>query len=97
MHYKSRYPPLLPTPAVNIHDYVFNAAPQQDPADKVQFIEPLAGRRWYKNEVRERIFDCATALVAPEEEGGLGFAPEGEMVAVMSTNCVVSGYRILHA
>ena len=90
MHYKSRYPPPPPTPIINIHDLVFNSPAQQEPADKLQFVEPLAGKKWSRNEFRERVHDCATALVAPVADGGLGFAHEGEMVAVMSTNCVVS-------
>ena len=90
MHYKSRYPPPPPTPIINIHDLVFTSPAQPEPADKLQFVEPLAGRKWSRNEFRERVHDCATALVAPVADGGLGFAHEGEMVAVMSTNCVVS-------
>ena len=74
-------PPQEATDIFSISDQVL--------ADRLQFIEPLAGRKWYRDEVRERIHDCTTALVTPHADGGLGLAPEGEMVAVMSTNCVV--------
>ena len=89
MYYKSPYPDPPSLPDTNIHDFVFSGPGQTEPEDRLQFIEPLAGRKWYRDEVRERIHDCTTALVTPHADGGLGLAPEGEMVAVMSTNCVV--------
>ena len=87
MHYTSLYPALPPVKDVNVHDFVFSSPALQEPEDKVLLIDPLAGKKWSKNEFRERVYDCATAF---EADGGLGFAPEGEMVAIMSTNCLVS-------
>ena len=90
MHYKSPYPPLPPIPEKNVHDFIFSSPALTDPADKLLLIDPLVGKGWRKNEFKERVFDCATALVTSVAEGGLGFAPEGEMVGIMSTNCLVS-------
>ncbi|KAH9933123.1 acetyl-CoA synthetase-like protein [Epithele typhae] len=87
MHYTSLYSPPPPTPVVNLHDFVFDSPAYNEP-DKVIFIEPLAGRQWYRDEVRQRINEGATALVTPEADGGFGLSPDGELVAVMSTNCV---------
>ncbi|KAI0766417.1 acetyl-CoA synthetase-like protein [Trametes elegans] len=88
MHYKSLYPPLPPLKVQNVHDYIFSSRELQEPEDKVILIDPLSGKTWSKNEFRERVYDAATALLTPVAEGGLGFAPEGEMVALMSTNCM---------
>ncbi|KAI0335845.1 acetyl-CoA synthetase-like protein [Cubamyces sp. BRFM 1775] len=88
MHYKSLYPALPPVKDVNVHDFVFSSPALQEPEDKVLLIDPLAGKKWSKNEFRDRVYDCATALRTPVADGGLGFAPEGEMVAIMSTNCL---------
>ncbi|TFK91928.1 acetyl-CoA synthetase-like protein [Polyporus arcularius HHB13444] len=88
MHYKSPYPPLPPVPDCNVHDFLFSSPALTDPEDKLILIDPLNGKNWHKNEFKERVFDCATALVTAESEGGLGFSPEGEMVGIMSTNCL---------
>ncbi|KAI0766413.1 acetyl-CoA synthetase-like protein [Trametes elegans] len=88
MHYKSLYPPLPPIKEQNVHDFVFSSPALQDPEDKVLLIDPLTGKKWKKNEFRERVYDATTALLTPVVEGGLGFAPEGEIVAIMSTNCL---------
>lgn len=90
MHYKSPYPPLPPVPDCNVHDFLFSSPALTDPQDKLILIDPLNGKNWHKNEFKERVFDCATALVTAESEGGLGFSPEGEMIGIMSTNCLVS-------
>nr|VWO94822.1 Acyl-CoA ligase AFT1-1 (EC (AF-toxin biosynthesis protein 1-1) [Ganoderma boninense] len=90
MHYKSPLPPLPPIPETNVHDFMFSSPGLTDPADKVLLIEPLSGRRWHRDEFKERVYDAATALLTPVSEGGLGFAPQGEMIAIMSTNSVVS-------
>ncbi|KAI0754925.1 acetyl-CoA synthetase-like protein [Daedaleopsis nitida] len=73
---------------MNLHDFIFSSPALTDPEDKVLIIDPLAGRSWRKNEFKERVFDCGTALVSPVAEGGLGIAAEGEMVAIMSPNCL---------
>ncbi|KAI9058427.1 acetyl-CoA synthetase-like protein [Trametes sanguinea] len=88
MHYKSLFPPLPLVPDQNAHDFIFNSPALQEPEDKVLLIDPFGGRSWKKNEFKERVYDCATAFLAPESEGGFGFAPEGEMVAIMSPNCL---------
>lgn len=90
MHYKSLYPPLPRIPGCNVHDFIFASDALKSSEDKVLFIDPLAAKSWRKHEFKERVYDCATALVTPVSEGGLGFAPEGEMVGIMSTNCLVS-------
>ena len=91
MHYKSLYPPLPTFEDQNVHDYMFGSLAHKDqPDSKELFIDPLAVKKWTKGEFRERVYDCATALLTPVAEGGLGLAPEGEMVAIMSTNCLVS-------
>ncbi|KAI0372226.1 acetyl-CoA synthetase-like protein [Pilatotrama ljubarskyi] len=88
MHYKSLYPPIPAFKDQNAHDFVFSSPGLQDPEDKVLLIDPLARKKWSKNELKERVYDCTTALLTPVAEGGLGLAPEGEMVAIMSTNCL---------
>ncbi|KAI0632176.1 acetyl-CoA synthetase-like protein [Trametes polyzona] len=89
MHYKSLYPPLPTFEDQNVHDYMFGSLAHKDqPDSKELFIDPLAVKKWTKGEFRERVYDCATALLTPVAEGGLGLAPEGEMVAIMSTNCL---------
>ncbi|KAI0647999.1 acetyl-CoA synthetase-like protein [Trametes meyenii] len=88
MHFTPRYPPLPPVQDQNVHDFIFSSAAVQAPEDKVLFIDPLAGKQWSKNEFQKRVYDCTTALLTPVAEGGLGFLPEGEMVAIMSTNCL---------
>ncbi|KAI8986104.1 acetyl-CoA synthetase-like protein [Trametes punicea] len=87
MHYKSLFPPLPPFEDQNVHDFIFSSLELQSPEDKVLIIDPLAGKKYGKNEFKERVYDCATTFLTPEAEGGFGFAPEGEMVAIMSTNC----------
>ncbi|KAI0766416.1 acetyl-CoA synthetase-like protein [Trametes elegans] len=96
MHYKSRYPPLPPLKDENIHDFVFGSPEMQSPDDKTLFIDPLANTSWTKNEFRERVYDAATAFLTPVAEGGLGFAPAGEIVAIMSVNCL-EYVTIVHA
>ncbi|EIW59202.1 acetyl-CoA synthetase-like protein [Trametes versicolor FP-101664 SS1] len=89
MHYKSLYPPLPAFEDQNVHDFIFSAPAQKEqPDDKDLLIDPLALKKWTKGQFRERVYDCTTALVTPAMEGGLGLAPEGEMVAIMSTNCL---------
>ncbi|KAL7279902.1 hypothetical protein ACG7TL_006311 [Trametes sanguinea] len=88
MHYKSLFPPLPPVPDTNAHDFIFNSPALQEPEDKVLLIDPFGGKTWKKNEFKERVYDCATAFLTPESQGGFGFAPEGEMVAIMSPNCL---------
>lgn len=91
MHYKSLYPPLPAFNDQNVHDFIFSAPAQKEqPDDKDLLIDPLALKKWTKGQFRERVYDCTTALVTPVAQGGLGLAPEGEMVAIMSTNCLVS-------
>ena len=90
MHHKSPFPPLPPLPEVNVHDFLFSSPALNTPEDKLLLVEPLSGKRWYRDEFKERVYDVATALLAPVSEGGLGLAQEGEMVAIMSTNCIVS-------
>ncbi|PIL22580.1 transporter [Ganoderma sinense ZZ0214-1] len=88
MYYKSLLPPLPPIPETNVHDFIFSSPGSTDPADKVLLIEPLSGRRWQRDEFKERVYDATTALLTPVSEGGLGLAPQGEMIAIMSTNCL---------
>ncbi|KAI1789578.1 acetyl-CoA synthetase-like protein [Ganoderma leucocontextum] len=88
MHHKSLFPPLPPLPETNIHNFMFSSPGLTDPADKVLLIDPLSGRRWHRDEFKERVYDAATALLTPVSEGGLGLGPEGEMIAIMSTNCL---------
>ncbi|RPD62445.1 acetyl-CoA synthetase-like protein [Lentinus tigrinus ALCF2SS1-7] len=88
MHHKSPFPPLPPVPDQNVHDFMFSSPALTDPQDKLLLIDPLNGKKWWRDEFKERVYDCATALVTPVTEGGLGFSPEGEMVGIMSTNCL---------
>ncbi|CDO76103.1 hypothetical protein BN946_scf184649.g29 [Trametes cinnabarina] len=88
MHYKSLFPPLPPIEDQNVHNFIFNSPALQEPEDKVLLIDPFGGKTWKKNEFKERVYDCATAFLTPESQGGFGFAPEGEMVAIMSPNCL---------
>ena len=90
MHYRSPYPPLPPLPEVNAQDFIYTSRGIPDSVDTPQFFEPVAGKRWTRREVREWIYDAATALHTPLSEGGFGLAHEGEIVALMSTNSAVS-------
>ncbi|KAH9854754.1 acetyl-CoA synthetase-like protein [Lenzites betulinus] len=89
MHYKSLYPPLPPVEDQNLHDFIFGSIAQRDePEDKLQLLNPVTLKKWTKSQFRERVTNCTTALVTPESQGGLGLSYEGEMVAIMSTNCM---------
>ncbi|EJF63384.1 acetyl-CoA synthetase-like protein [Dichomitus squalens LYAD-421 SS1] len=96
MHYTSPYPPLPPLPEQNVHDFIFGSPALTAPEDKLLLVDPLSGRRWHRNEFKERVYDAATALLTPASEGGVGLGPEGEMVAIMSTNCF-EYVALLHA
>lgn len=91
MHYKSLYPPFPPLEDQNLHDFIFGSNAQRNESeDKLQLMNPVTLKKWTKSQFRERVTNCTTALVTPEAQGGLGLAYEGEMVAIMSTNCMVS-------
>ncbi|KAI0640953.1 acetyl-CoA synthetase-like protein [Trametes meyenii] len=88
MHFKSPYPPLPPIPLQNAHQVIFSSPALQTNEDQLLFLEPLTGKQWSKRDFRQRVYDCTTALLTPVAEGGLGFDPSQEMVAIMSINCL---------
>ena len=89
MHYKSPFPPLPPLPEVNVHDFLFSSPALNTPEDKLLLVEPLSGKRWYRDEFKERVYDAATAIASPSSPEGLGFEPARDMVAIFSYNCMV--------
>jgi hypothetical protein len=73
MHVKSPFPPIPPLPERNFHSVLFEQPPgNATPRDHVQFIDALSGKTYTIGQFVELARDAATALAAPERDGGLG-------------------------
>lgn len=87
---KSPFASVPPLPEVNVHDFLFTLPGRTPVNDFVRHIDGLTGQTISRNEFLERVRDGATALSSSESAGGLGIAPEGEMVGIFSHNALVS-------
>lgn len=90
MYLKSKYPPPPPVPDANAHYAMFGEPDRAQPADFTVNIDAPTGRKRSYYELKQAIKEGATALAAPESEGGLGLSAEaGHMVGLYSHNCMV--------
>ncbi|KAH8118014.1 acetyl-CoA synthetase-like protein [Phellopilus nigrolimitatus] len=91
-HVRSPYPPVPPLPPLNYHTMLFGMPPGNViPHDFVVHIDGISGEQRTYGQFVERARDCATALAAPVNQGGLGVSCEGgekEIVVILSQNCL---------
>ena len=89
MHIKSLYPEVpYPPPDTNAHIVLLRRPDQAEWPDFTLHIDARTGKTRTFREFVERIPYAATAL------GGLGLSPEnGDIIGIMSFNCMVSRYR----
>jgi hypothetical protein len=93
MYYKSMYPDLPVIPEANVHHLLLNRADQRDWPDYTLYVNATTGEQRSFRQFIERVRDGATALGADVEQGGLGISPgNGEIVAILSENCLVRFY-----
>jgi hypothetical protein len=91
MHLQSMYPAAPPASDGNAHHILFPSRDRPTWPDFTRFIDASTGKRYSDHEFLESICDGATALGTPASEGGLGLrAEDGEIVGILSDNCVVS-------
>lgn len=99
MYYKSLYPD-LPTdlPSQNFHHLLFHRQEQKDwDLDYTLHIDAVTGKKRSYREFYEQVMDGATALGSPVSEKGLGLNGEaGEIVGILSENCLVSFDHDIH-
>ena len=91
MPIKSLYPSLPELPEINIHYALLRRPDQAEWPDFPVHIDAKTGETRSFREFVERVEWAATALGAPVEEGGLGLsAGNGDIIGIMSENCMVS-------
>lgn len=94
MPLKSIYPDPPTPPEINVHEVLFRRPDQAGWTDYTIHIDSTTGRKRSSREFLERVYDGATALGASVSQGGLGLrAEDGEMVGILSENCMVSSYH----
>lgn len=89
--------PSPPTfPSYNPHDVVFNdISPhyQQPFGNHVAYIDGITGKKWTRDEFRERSEGAARALYAERKDGGLGLGRKAnykdDIIGILSPNCMV--------
>ena len=98
MHIKSTYPEVPPLPDKNAHLALLRRPDQVNWPDFTFLIDARTGKTRTYREFEERVKYAATALGAPVIQGGLGLSAEnGDVIGIMSENCMVSKYhRFLH-
>ena len=98
MHLQSMYPAAPPASDGNAHHILFPTRDRPTWPDFTRFIDASTGKRYSDHEFLESVCDGATALGTPASEGGLGLrAEDGEIVGILSDNCVVSVFYALSA
>jgi acyl-CoA synthetase (AMP-forming)/AMP-acid ligase II len=98
MHIKSTYPEVPPLQDTNAHLALLRRPGQVDWPDFTFLIDARTGKTRTFREFEERVKYAATALGTPVIQGGLGLSAEnGDVIGIMSDNCMVSKYhRFLH-
>lgn len=87
------YPALPDIPEDNVHHLLFNRTDQQDWPDYTLYVNATTNEQRSFRQFIERVRDGATALGSDIEHGGLGISQEnGEIVAILSENCLVRFY-----
>ena len=78
------------TPTVNYYDWLLGRPELKKWPDFVFHIDGVTGERRHVHAVLERFEHAATALAASPSDGGLGLAAgQGEIVGILSENCLV--------
>ncbi|KAG8825489.1 hypothetical protein FRC19_011343 [Serendipita sp. 401] len=84
VHVKSLLPDPPVLPPLNIHSFLLE---REETPDHVLYIDGINGRKWTKQQFKERVRILRTVLGRETAEGGLGLkAPT--MVAIFSENCM---------
>lgn len=97
MYFKSLYPEIPHIPDINYVDFLLARPEVQQWPDFPAYIDGVTGQKRGFREFVKRIEDAATALGAPVEGGGMGLRGDrGEMVGVLSENCLVCVYSCQH-
>jgi hypothetical protein len=86
---KSPYPDLPELPEANAYYTFFKRPDQAQWPDFTLHIDVKTGQRRRYSEFLKRIEDLATSLATPVSQGGLELEPEGELVGILSENCMV--------
>jgi hypothetical protein len=95
MYHKSMFPDLPVVPEANVHHLFFNRPEQQAWPDYTLYVNATTGKRWSFRQFVERVRDGATALGTDIDQGGLGISfAKGEIVGILSENCLVCFYLI---
>ncbi|KAG6845061.1 hypothetical protein H0H87_001123 [Tephrocybe sp. NHM501043] len=90
MYLKSPFPDVPTSPEINAHHIFFNRPEQAEWPDYELHIDAKSGKKRTFRQFKERVQLGATALSAPNADGGLGIrAEEGEIVGIMSHNSSV--------
>ena len=93
MHIRSRFPGLPLIPEANVYDLIFGAPEAAQTPDYAVYIDGPTGRKHSFHDYREFVRDAATALGAPQAQGGLALSGDaGDIVGIFSHNCVVRRY-----
>ncbi|KAF8581025.1 acetyl-CoA synthetase-like protein [Ramaria rubella] len=87
MYLRSLYPPVPSIPSTNYHNVLFNPQGAEEVPDFVLYIDAVTGQKCTRSEFKERMYDAATSLGAPEAVGGLGLTSK-DMVGILSDNCI---------
>ncbi len=93
MHIKSTHtvPPLTDT---NVYYTLLRRPDQAEWPDFTIHIDANTGKTRTFREYSERVQYAATLLGAPVSQGGLGLsAKNGDIIGIMSYNCMVRNYR----
>ncbi|KAI5116270.1 hypothetical protein M0805_007719 [Coniferiporia weirii] len=91
-HLKSLFPPIPSLPPLNYHTLLLEGPPgNATPPDFVVHVDAISGEQRTFSQFVERVRDCATALAAPVDQGGLGVRYDGdeqEIIVLFSPNCM---------
>ena len=78
------------TPTINYYDWLLGRPELKSWPDFALHIDGVTGERRHFNATLERFEQAATALAASPSNGGLGLAArQGEIVGILSENCLV--------
>jgi hypothetical protein len=86
---KSLYPDLPELPEANAYHTLFKRPDQVQWPDFTLHIDVKTGHRRKYSEFLKRIEDLATSLATPASRGGLELKGEGEILGILSENCMV--------
>jgi hypothetical protein len=96
MPYRSLYPDIPVIAPQNFHHLLFHRADQKEwNLDHTVHIDATTNEKRSYREFYEQVMDGATALGSPVSEQGLGLdGKDGEIVAILSENCMVGLHKI---